>query len=83
MTSSPKAKISKKPKTVMRLFYLERHEDESGVSGVGIIAEGVELSNGKCILSWLTQHHSVAVYDNMKELVEIHGHNGKTVLKYY
>ena len=30
----------------MRAFVLRRHKDETGVSGTGIAAEGVEFSNG-------------------------------------
>lgn len=60
-----------------RLFVLERTEDESGVSGVGIVAEGVEFTNGTCSLSWLTNAHLVGVYPNIKELERIHGHGGK------
>lgn len=62
----------------MRLFQLHRAEDESGVSGVGIVAEGVQFASGKCALSWLTAHTSVAVYDSIETLDAIHGHNGKT-----
>ena len=61
-----------------RLFTLRRTEDESGISGVGDVAEGVEFSNGKCVLCWITQYRSVAVYDSIRELDAIHGHNGKT-----
>lgn len=64
----------------MVFFWLKRIEDESGVSGTGIVAEGVMFSNGKCVLSWLTKHTSVAVYDSIDELEAIHGHNGKTVI---
>ena len=64
----------------MRNFWLERIEDESGVSGIGKVAEGVQFSNGKCVLVWLTQFKSVAVYDSIEELENIHGHNGKTVI---
>lgn len=63
----------------MRRFVLERDVDESGVSGTGTVAEGVMFSNGKCALSWLTEHTSVAVYDDITTLVAIHGHDGKTV----
>lgn len=62
----------------MKLFALMRTEDESGVSGVGVVAEGVQFTNGKCALSWLTEHSSVAVYDDIATLEAIHGHNGKT-----
>ena len=62
----------------VRIFVLKRGIDESGGSGTGIVAEGVEFSNGKCALTWRTRVRSVAVYDNIKELEAIHGHGGNT-----
>ncbi len=64
----------------IRQFTLVREEDESGVSGTGIVAEGVEFSNGKCALSWRTKVASIAIYDNIKVLEAIHGHEGKTMI---
>jgi hypothetical protein len=60
------------------LFHLERDEDETGVSGIGYVAEGIIFSNGKVVLSWLTEATSLAVYENMRHLEAIHGHGGKT-----
>ena len=62
----------------MRLFHFERREDESGVSGTGIVAQGVVFDNGWCALTWLTEHTSVAFYTSISEVEAIHGHNGKT-----
>ena len=62
----------------MKPFWLERVQDESGVSGVGLVAEGVVFSNGCCALTWLTKHTSVAFYQSVEEVEAIHGHNGKT-----
>jgi hypothetical protein len=62
----------------MRLFELRRNEDESGISGTGTVAQGVIFESGKCVLSWLTEHTSVAIYDSIDEVIAIHGHNGKT-----
>jgi len=76
-------KKNKKPTSGMRYFYLRRIEDESGTSGTGIVAEGVEFTNGQCVLHWLTQFSSIAIYPTIKELINIHGHNGKTVIEYY
>lgn len=59
-------------------FFLKRIKDESGVSGVGFVAEGVQFSNGKCALSWRTKQSSIAIYDSIEVLEAIHGHNGKT-----
>lgn len=66
----------------MRRFTLDRAVDVTGVSGTGLVAEGVEFSNGKCVLSWLTGISSVAVYDRMADLEKIHGHGGSTKITY-
>lgn len=66
----------------MKLFVLNRTEDETGVSGTGIVAEGVQFTNGKCALSWLSEHTSVALYDDIAVLEAIHGHDGKTVVEW-
>ena len=62
----------------MRRFYLWREEDATGVSGVGMVADGVLFRNGKAVLCWNTEHTSVAVYDSLAELETIHGHDGRT-----
>ena len=62
----------------MKLFYLERSEDETGISGTGTVAEGVEFSNGTCVLNWLTEVKSIVIYEDILDLIKIHGHNGKT-----
>ena len=46
----------------MKPFWLERVEDESGVSGVGRVAEGVIFSSGWFAMTWLTEHPSIAFY---------------------
>lgn len=62
----------------MKLFQLHRDVDTSGVSGLGIVAEGVEFSHGMCALTWLTPNRCVNVYENMKAVETIHGHGGNT-----
>jgi hypothetical protein len=62
----------------MRNFLLYRIEDETGVSGKGVVAEGVEFLNGQCALQWLTEPGSIGIYNNLSELLAIHGHNSKT-----
>jgi hypothetical protein len=66
----------------MRRFILDRVEDVSGVSGTGKVAEGVEFSTGKVAVTWVTEHRSTTVYDSMAEVEAIHGHGGRTVIKY-
>ena len=64
----------------MKVFYLQRKEDESGVSGTGRIAQGIVFDNGKVALTWLSEHPSVTIYDTIGEVRAIHGHEGKTEL---
>ena len=59
-----------------------RIADSSGVSGLGEVAEGVEFTSGKAVLSWITKLRSVAIYDSMEELVAIHGHEGDTIIEW-
>jgi hypothetical protein len=63
---------------VMRRFLLIRDEDVSGVSGTGVVAEGVLFSTGKVVLSWCSDYRSVTVYDTVADLETVHGHQGRT-----
>ena len=62
----------------MKVFYLKRTEDESGVSGTGRVAQGFIFDNGKVAVTWLSEHPSVTIYDNIGEVHAIHSHGGKT-----
>jgi len=66
----------------MKEFFLERLEDASGISGTGVVARGVVLPSGHCVLEWLTFTSSIAIYKNINDLEAIHGHGGKTVIVY-
>lgn len=68
----------------MRTFVLHRKEDETGISGTGDIAEGVEFSSGKVALNWITHKEipSVTIYDRLEQVLIIHGHDGKTVIEW-
>lgn len=59
-------------------FYLQRIEDVSGTSGTGIVARGVVLPSGNCVLEWLTFHSSICIYKNIEDVEKIHGHEGRT-----
>ena len=62
----------------MRTFKLVRSEDVSGVSGTGIVAEGVEFHDGQCVVSWFGSFHSIEVHPNLVTVEGVHGHGGKT-----
>lgn len=50
----------------LKEFYLERLEDESGVSGTGTVAVGVIFPSGKAVMEWTTELSSLAVYDSIQ-----------------
>lgn len=61
----------------MKRFELHRRVDETGMSGTGRVAEGVQFDNGTCVLAWLTEWTSTAVYPDIATLEHIHGHGEK------
>lgn len=66
----------------MRTFKTVRTRDVSGVSGTGVVAEGVQFTDGTCVLRWLTDTSSTAIYNSIDELVAIHGHEGATTVQW-
>ncbi len=68
----------------MRTFVLYRHEDVSGVSGTGIVAEGTAFSNGKVAVAWGGRANapSVIVYNSVADVEKVHGHDGKTEIQW-
>jgi len=59
-------------------FYMLRHSDLSGLSGVGIVAVGVVWPNGRVSIAWTSVRSSYEQHDSMENLQEIHGHSGNT-----
>lgn len=66
------------PPTGMRRFVLLRNHDVSGVSGTGIVAQGVQFSDGMVALKWLREPGAVAIYTSLEDMLSVHGHNGHT-----
>jgi hypothetical protein len=64
-------------------FVLARHSDPSGISGTGLIAEGVEWTGGTADLHWLTEHETFVHWPGgIAAILAIHGHNGATVVRW-
>jgi hypothetical protein len=59
-------------------FHLLRLDDESGVSGVGWVAEGAVFSNGWVVLVWPTGTPSLNFYASIADVEAVHGHGGRT-----
>lgn len=66
----------------MRTFVLNRLRDVSGVSGTGVIAEGVVFTSGRTVVHWLTATPSTNIYDSIEDVFRIHGHEGATSVEF-
>lgn len=71
-----------------RRFLLIRDTDVSGVSGTGIVAEGIRFSDERVVLNWFFSsneemgHAGLAIYDNVRDCLKVHGHNGSTRIEW-
>lgn len=61
-----------------KLFVLQRDEDETGVSGVGVVANGIVFPDGSVAMRWASELASTAIYSSVSDVEAIHGHGGKT-----
>lgn len=66
----------------MKTFVLKRLVDVSGVSGTGVVAEGICYNDGHVNMHWLGKIHSSEDFENIEDLLTIHGHEGKTVVQW-
>ena len=58
----------------MRRFTMVREYDASGVSGTGLVLEGVQFSTGVVVIHWLTPppRGSISVFDSFDQFLAIH-----------
>jgi hypothetical protein len=58
----------------IRTFTVARQYDETGVSGEGVVIEGVTLATGQCIAHWLfpPPRGSIAIFDSMSDFITVH-----------
>lgn len=50
------------------------HDENQRNAPDAVQFEGVEFSDGKVAVRWLTAARSVSVWDNLSDLLKIHGH---------
>lgn len=61
-----------------RRFELHRDVDHTGVSGVGVVAEGIQFADGTCVIRWKGPTASTVVWGDVTHVERIHGHGGAT-----
>lgn len=63
-------------------FVLVRSEDETGISGTGIVAVGIMFPSGEIFMEWTSPIKSHEHFHSVAELDALHGHKGKTVVQW-
>jgi hypothetical protein len=48
------------------------------VSGEGIVAEGIEFSDGSVCIRWKSATPSTVVWASLDDAMKVHGHDGAT-----
>ena len=66
----------------MKTFTVVREIDISGLSGIGKVAEGVEFTNGKCIVCWCTEVSSMVIHENIESVNKIMCSHSKSTIIY-
>lgn len=67
----------------VRVGRIMRHEDVHGVSGTGDhLADVFEASDGTTVVRWLGKDGSTNVYGGVKNVLNVHGHGGKTEIEW-
>jgi hypothetical protein len=74
----------------VRAFLVIRDEDVTGISGTGIVAEGVEFEDGTTVLRWLKAgtarpdvvKPTTVVHESVDSVIALHGHGGKTWVQF-
>ena len=69
----PKAPAKLAPRGIQS-FTVYRTDDETGVSGDGIVIEGVRLATGQCIIHWLypPPKGGIAIFESMEDFIKVH-----------
>ena len=57
-----------------RTFTVFRASDATGVSGDGVVIEGVVLATGQCIIHWLypPPRGGIAIFESMDDFIKVH-----------
>ena len=55
-------------------FTICRQGDETGISGTGVVIEGVQYATGQVVLHWLTPipRGSIAIFESLNDFKKVH-----------
>ena len=69
----PKPPPKRAPRGIRSFTVCQQH-DQTGVSGEGVIIEGVVLASGHCIIHWLfpPPRGGIAIFDSLEDFLKVH-----------
>lgn len=69
----PKPSVKLAPRGI-ETFTICRQSDESGISGTGVVIEGVEYATGQVVLHWLSPFPkgSIAIFESIEDFKRVH-----------
>ena len=58
----------------IRTFTVCRQNDETGISGVGVVIEGAIFATGQCVAHWLypPPRGGIAIFDSLNDFLKVH-----------
>lgn len=71
-------------------FVLVRDQDITGISGTGVVSEGVQFSDGVVVMRWTKAgtarpdhvKPTTVVHDDAESVIALHGHGGATRIEW-
>lgn len=58
-----------------RKFTLTRLRDKTGISGTGLVCEGIQFFNGKVTCTWHSDIASVEILESFDDFLRLHVYN--------
>ncbi len=68
----------RKWKHMTKTFNLVRDRDVTGISGTGVVAEGIVFQGGQTVICWTCPPFTVSVFPSPEAVLAVHGHQGNT-----
>lgn len=71
----PEEPASNEPITLMRRFVIVRTNDPQGMSGTGVVGEGIQLTNGSCAYRFMNTEFVIESFaPNVHSIEALHSH---------
>lgn len=65
-----------------RRWQLVRKKDVTGMSGTGVVAEGIQFRDNSVAYKWRTSPSTVQFAESIHDVQHIHGHSGNTRVEF-